>query len=254
MQKSLFIFCFLLVVVGIKSTAQDTLPKITVKNISNKIIISWQTTYGANISAINIQRSSDSLRNFTTIGSVLEPMNRENGYVDAKPPGLKMFYRVFVAFEGGTYVFTKSYRPTIDSVAAVMPSLSPFYPGLKTDSVKLAHALPPPLVLPVIITPKGFVASKFIFTGKDNNIIINLPDALRHQYSVKIFDEKERLLFEIPKISEPYFVIEKVNFLRAGWFYFKLFDEKELKEKNQFYIPKEGKTGIPLQEYGKKFW
>jgi hypothetical protein len=62
------------------------------------------------------------------------------------------------------------------------------------------------------------------------------------------------LLFEIPKISEPYFVIEKVNFLRAGWFYFKLFDEKELKEKNQFYIPKEGKIGIPLQEYGKKFW
>jgi hypothetical protein len=247
MQKSFFIFCFFLSIVGFTSKAQDTLPKLTVKNISHKIIISWKTTYGANITAINIQRSSDSLKNFTTIGSVLEPMNRENGYVDTKAPGVNMFYRVFVAFEGGTYIFTKSYRPVIDTAVIIVqkPVILPPSIIIKPDTIK---------VVPIPVVPKGFVASKYIFTGKENNVIINLPEAGKRLYTIHFFDEKDRPVFEILKIAEPYFIIEKVNFLHSGWFYFKLFEDTVLKEKNQFYIPKEGKTGIPPQEMGKKFW
>ena len=98
-----------------KIYGQDTLPKISVVDRFGKIIISWKNTYGATISNINIQRSTDSLKRFTTIGSVLNPMNMENGYVDSKSPGGKIFYRVFVAFEGGDYLFSRSYRPVIDS-------------------------------------------------------------------------------------------------------------------------------------------
>jgi len=239
MRKYCFVFCFFVVIAGGRSIAQDTLPKLTVKNISNKIIISWKTTYGANITAINIQRSSDSLRNFTTIGSVLEPMNRENGYLDAKAPGSNMFYRVFVAFEGGTYIFTKSYRPVIDTVSNKSDNLQS---AIITDALKL---------IPVII--KGFVPSKYIFTGKENNVIISLPEAGKRLYTIKFFDEKDRQVFEILKVAEPYFIIEKVNFLHSGWFYFKLFENEVLREKNQFYIPKEGKIGIPPQEMDKKF-
>src|SRR4051794_34169588 len=93
---------------------QDTLPKISVKSTDGRVIISWKNNYGAQISNINIQRSSDSLKRFSTIGSVLNPMNRENGYLDTKPPG-NVFYRVFVAFNGGSYVFSRSYRPTVDT-------------------------------------------------------------------------------------------------------------------------------------------
>jgi hypothetical protein len=39
--------------------------------------------------------------------------------VDAKPPQGKIFYRVFVAFEGGDYVFSRSYRPVIDTTKEV---------------------------------------------------------------------------------------------------------------------------------------
>ncbi|MEN9568937.1 MAG: hypothetical protein RL172_168, partial [Bacteroidota bacterium] len=66
--------------------AQDTLPIISVKKISDKVIVSWVNNYGANISTINIQRSKDSLKNYTTIGSVLDPMNKENGFVDGRVP------------------------------------------------------------------------------------------------------------------------------------------------------------------------
>ncbi|MBS1497513.1 MAG: hypothetical protein JSS85_11630, partial [Bacteroidetes bacterium] len=52
-------------------SAQEILPNITVKNISGKIIVSWQSLYNQPTATINIQRSYDSLKNFTTIGSVL---------------------------------------------------------------------------------------------------------------------------------------------------------------------------------------
>ncbi len=253
MQKPLVLICFFFSIAVQQSMAQDTLPKITVKNISNRIIISWKSTYGANISNINIQRSSDSLKNFRTIGSVLEPMNKENGYVDQKPPGFNMFYKVFVAFEGGTYVFTKSYRPVIDTVTTVTGISrltgdinSEFVKGVKAKADSAKFPAPPPV-------PRTFVPSRNIFTAKESNVVISLPNAATHQYSIKFFDDKDRQLFDVPKITEQYLIIEKVNFLHSGWFYFKLYDMGVQIEKNQFYIPREGKFGIPSGEMGRIF-
>jgi len=249
MQKTVFILFILFSFSRQQAAAQDTLPRLTVKNINNKIIVSWKMNYGANISTINIQRSKDSLRNFTTIGSVLEPMNRENGYVDYKATSPDMFYRVFVAFMGGTYLFTKSYKPVKDSITS--NGLSAIEEDKLLQSEKPTTDLNP--VKPTVAKPYVYTPSKFIFTGKENSIIIQLPDAGNNQYSVKFFDDKDKPVFEIGKVTEPYLIIEKVNFLHSGWFYFKLFDNGILKEKNQFYIPKEGKTGIPPSEIDRKF-
>jgi hypothetical protein len=262
-----YIFFLLLISFSSRLSAQDTLPRITVRNISNKVIVSWKNNYGANISNINIQRSSDSIKNFTTIGSVLEPMNRENGFVDSKMPNPNMFYRVFVAFEGGRYVFSKSYRPAKDLEVAtvitgedkqednqVLIEAPPAVAGTKAKPGTKLWPVPPPLPMPLPPVPKYvFAASKFIYTGKDNNIIIELPGAPASRFSVKFYDEKDNPIFEIKKITEPYLIIEKVNFKHAGWFHFKLFDNGILKEKNQFYIPKEGKTGIPPNEMSRQF-
>jgi hypothetical protein len=270
-----YIFFLILISVSSRLLSQDTLPRITVKNISNNIIVSWQNAYGANISNINIQRSSDSIKNFITIGSVLEPMNRENGFVDSKAPYPKMFYRVFVAFEGGRYLFSKSSRPikdsasgnssvvvgtrpednitgTTENIAYTPSSITKAIAGT-TPGTKL-YRIPPPLPLPPPPVPKNlFVPSKFIYTGKDNNIIIDLAVNPGNRFSVKFYDVKDNPIFEIKKLAEPYLIIEKVNFKHAGWFYFKLFDNGILKEKNQFYIPKEGKTGIPPNELNRPF-
>jgi len=233
--KPLFI-SFLILGISSGSFAQDTLPRITVKSFGNKVIVSWRTTYGARITAINIQRSGDSVKNFTSIGSVLEPNNRENGFVDSKAPAQNMFYRVFVAFAGGSYTFSKSYRPVIDtgSTGDEMPDVPP------------AHQYVPE-------EPSGFVASKYIYTGKDDNVIIDLPDAGNSKYSIKFFDDNDKPVFEINKVTEPYLIIEKVNFLRSGWFYFKLYENGIIKERHDFYIPKEGKHGIPPDEIKKRF-
>jgi len=231
--KPLYILCFFFLACSMQTLAQDTLPRISVRNTNSKVIVSWRTTYGARITNINIQRSYDSLKNFTSIGSVLEPNNRENGFVDARPPKDGMFYRVFVAFAGGSYVFSKSYKPSVDTLGSIPENVQSYQPE-------------------TIETP-GFVASRFIFTGKDNNVVIDLPDAATSKYSVKFFDENDKPVFELSKIAEPYLIIEKVNFVHSGWFYFKLYENGIIKEKNQFYIPREGKYGIPADEIRRRF-
>lgn len=243
LSKTLYTTCLSILACCATSHAQDTLPRLTVRNISNKIIISWRTTYGAKISTINIQRSADSIKNFTTIGSVLEPNNRENGFVDSKAPSPNMFYRVFIAFDGGRYIFTRSYKPFIDTTSPPSPIVEP--QATEPTKTVIAPATPP--------VPTGFIPSKFIFTGKDNNVVIELPDAGTSKYSIKFFDENDIPVFEIGKVSDPYLIIEKVNFLHAGWFYFKLYENGVIKEKNQFYIPKEGRYGIPPDELKRKF-
>jgi hypothetical protein len=219
--------------------AQDTLPKISVKSRDGKIIISWKNNYDTLVSYINIQRSGDSIKRFSTIGSVLNPMNKENGYVDGKPPGGKIFYRVFVAFDGGSYVFSHSYRPVLDTAKAAVIAVAEEQKEKEKEKEK-------EIVKP--FTPNIFVASKFVFTGKDNNVIINLPNAANEKYSVKFFDENDNLLFEVQSIKEPYLILEKANFLHSGWFKFHLLDNDILLEKYKFYIPKDGKNAAGSKE------
>lgn len=81
--------------------------------------------------------------------------------------------------------------------------------------------------------------SQYVYTERDGNIVISLSDAPRKQYSVKFFEENETELFEIKQVKESYITLDKANFLRAGWFWFELYEEGKLKEKHRFYIPKD---------------
>jgi hypothetical protein len=239
MLRILFITIFFATLFTRQCVAQDTLPNISVKNYSGKIVISWKNNYGGKISTINIQRSMDSLKNFITFASVLNPMNKENGIVDSKPPDVTMFYRVFVAFEGGNYIFTQSQRPVTDSIRPVeKPTPREAFKlvvdsqGIKTQQViKNIVPVAPPVVL-----------GKYIFTGKDNNVIITLADATKKKYSIKFFDDKGNFVFEVKKIQEPFLILDKVNFIHAGLFNYELYDNGELLEKYRVIISKDIKT------------
>jgi hypothetical protein len=238
MLKLLSTFLFCAILLANKAVAQDTLPNISVKDIGGKMIVSWKNTYGARITNINIQRSADSIKNFTSIGTVLDADNRENGFVDYKSPGGKIFYRVFVAFAGGRYIFSKSHQPVKDTSTGI-ESLPP-----ATEVQGAEDAVKP-------TAPKGFVASRFVYTGKDNNVVISLADAVLKKYSIKFLDENGNPVFEIKKITEPYLIIEKVNFLRSGWFHFELYENGSLLEKHKFFVPKDGKHTGTFSEKGK---
>jgi hypothetical protein len=92
------------------ANAQETLPGFSASLKSNgKVLISWRNGYPS-VNQISIQRSSDSLRNFTTLITVPDPRIPENGFVDGKAHGSKMFYRIFILFPNSKYMFTKSRR------------------------------------------------------------------------------------------------------------------------------------------------
>ncbi len=229
MRKLVFIF-FILFAVQKNSFAQDTLPKISVTQISNKVLVSWVNPF-TSVTTINIQRSYDSLKGFTTIGSVMNVKALDNGFVDSKEFIPAQYYRVFISFEGGTYMFTQSHRPHIDTTKNVVNEI--------TEVIKQS----PPV-------KTFFIPSKMVYTGKENNVVISLPDAGKKKYSIKFFEEDGTPLFEIKKITESYLTLDKANFIHAGLFNFEIYADGALIEKHKFYIPKDGQPMPALDVNG----
>jgi len=262
MKKYTFLTSLLCILAIQYVSAQQVLPGITVKDFNGKIVVSWQNAYNVPVTNISIQRSYDSTKNFSTIGSVLNPQNLENGFADDNPPYKKMYYRVFISFEGGSYLFSATARPVkdppppkkeivkipndtivdkpTDTIATVTNPVTnpvtniprfPWEVSTITDSIaKLPRK-------EVITYP-----SQRIFTGRENNLVIHLHDAAIKKYSVKFYDEMDSLLFELTKLKEEYLIVEKVNFVHSGWFHFELFENGKLIEKNKFFIGKDGRN------------
>jgi hypothetical protein len=222
--------------------AQDTLPGFTVKNNRGKISVSWLNKYTAVVKGISIQRSYDSSKSFSSITNVVNPNDAVNGFMDLNAPYDKMFYRLFIAFDSGAYIFTASQRPEVDpsfDFTNVMIKLreenaaerkgGKIKPIVKSENQ--GSTLPKKEEIPY--------PSQRIFTGKDNNIVISIADFKPDRYVIKFFDEEKKPLFVLNKITEGDFVIEKFNFLHTGWFFFELYEDEKLLEKNKFYIPKD---------------
>jgi hypothetical protein len=95
--------------------AQDTLPDFTVISRGNRVLLSWKNQFPV-VKQINIQRSFDSTRNFTTIMSIPDPKLPENGFVDPKPVNIQQFYRLFILLDSGKYIFTVSKRPDPEGI------------------------------------------------------------------------------------------------------------------------------------------
>lgn len=233
-------YCLLLFLVFLfqkNCSAQDTLPKISVTQLGKKVLVSWNNPF-TNVTHINIQRSSDSLRNFTTIGSMLDVSPGVNGFTDPKEfiPS-DQYYRLFISFHGGYYIFTKSHRPGKDTFAQVPMIENPkIEKKVVTETLKYNGNL--------------FVPSKHIFTGKDNNVIISLPDAAKKKYSIRFYRADGSFLFEVSKIEEPLLTLDKANFLRSGLFIFELYDNNIIIERHKFYIPKDGQPMPEMDAQG----
>ena len=78
--------------------------------------------------------------------------------------------------------------------------------------------------------------SLYIFTTDNNEIKLELPSVSKHHYRVKFFDNTGYLLFEMKHVKEQELILDKTNFLHAGWYFFDLYEDEQLKEKNKFYL------------------
>ncbi len=227
-----FLFFSILFALQKNCFAQDTLPKITVTQLGKKVLVSWNNPF-TNVSNINVQRSPDSLKNFTTIGSLLDVSPGVNGFADPKEfiPS-DQYYRLFISFQGGSYIFTKSHRPGKDTLNEIPEIEKPVTAEISTNYRNL------------------FVPSRNVYTGKDNNVIISLPDARRKKYSIRFYRSDGSFLFEVSKINESLLTLDKANFLRSGLFIFELYDNHIIIERHKFYIPKDGQPMPAMDTQG----
>jgi hypothetical protein len=139
---------------------------------------------------------------------------------------------LFISFHGGSYIFTKSQRPRKDTLSLIAVVEKPKEVEKPGNSRNL------------------FIPSSHVFTGKDNNVIISLPDAAHKKYSIRFYRADGKFLFEISKVKENFLMLDKANFLRSGLFIFEIYDNRIIIERNKFYIPKDGQPMPAMDAQG----
>jgi hypothetical protein len=247
--------------------AQGNLNMAISKLADDKVRIEWQNPYDDSIVQINVQRSWDSARNFMTIFVPLSPELPVNGYVDQTDGYNARYYRIFYVLADGRFFFTKSKRNSTgsdftseipeDKAAdknflivihdddTVIAQLN--YDGYKRfrDSIvnytrdTLYSLTDADVLIRYYNNNIRWIPSTHIFTTTDGYVQVYLTDALQKNYHLRFYDEFHKLLFTIQHIPEPQFLLDKTDFLHAGWFYFELLEDNKVRERNKFYIPKD---------------
>jgi hypothetical protein len=254
--------------------AQDSLPAFSVVNKgNNRIVISWNNKY-KQLKQISIQRSTDSIANFKTLFTVVDPNLPQNGYLDTRAPGDKMFYRLYILVDGSNFIFSKTKRPTNDSIRnalaadtlvksitdssylkVVQKIITQNLPDSALTSEELiilrkyrntkqdllADSLKAKIDIAIRNKTKPELAIPMyrIIASKDGVVRVSLKDFEVKKYTIRFYEDDDSFLFEIKNIKEASLMLDKSNFHHAGWFKSELFENEKLIEKNRFFIPKE---------------
>ncbi|GAA4747955.1 hypothetical protein [Flavisolibacter ginsenosidimutans] len=230
------------VLLSVLAFSQDTLPKFNVRNMgmdadgNARIIIGWVNPYDS-LKQISVQRSHDSLKNYTTLVTLADANAKFNGFADNKALNDHMFYRLFIVKKDGSYFFTAPKKPGFDTAKVALPA-GPT--GNANNPIGTNPRETPEIKKPeVVIKKPTFVPSFYVYTNKDGYVYVNLPDADRQKYHIKFFEEDGSPLFEIKTINRTGLTLDKTDFMHAGWFLFELYNDDKLVEKSKFYLTKE---------------
>ncbi len=95
------------------------------------------------------------------------------------------------------------------------------------------------LLIKPFVPKEIYKPSIYVFTGRDGNVTVALPQNSDKKYQVKFFEEDHTPLFELKEVKQSPLTLDKSNFLHSGWFRFELYENGVLREKHRFYIPKD---------------
>ena len=265
MNKLLLLILFLSLA-NIFASAQQKFQLHVTKAGDTKVKVEWTNPFGDSIVQLNIQRSWDPVRNFRTVFAPLSPELPQNGYID-EAEGYAMYYRAFYVLSDGSFFFSPAKKPTLgidvtndvseeqladtnflvtvhdeDSVIAQLTyaQFKKFKDSIVNYTRDTLFSLTDADVLVRYYNNNiRWVPSTYVFTNDDGYLQIYLADALQKNYRLRVFDENHKPLFNIQHITEPQLVLDKTDFMHAGWFYFELYENDRLKERSKFYIPKD---------------
>jgi hypothetical protein len=96
-----------------------------------------------------------------------------------------------------------------------------------------------PYIEPYHEPKEVYKISAYVFTSKDGNVMIALPDYAHKKYYVAFYEMDSTQVMVVKEIRDGELIIDKTNFGHSGWFRFELYEDGKLKEKNKFLIPRE---------------
>jgi len=237
------VFAFLLLILAGRAAAQPLLPDIIGVTQKGVNILAWTAQYDG-LKSIAVQRSSDSVYNFTTIGYVKNLKKGPQGFIDGHPNPGANWYRLYIVFSSDLTWYSNRFKLRVDSAdlvkAAVLPpndslqrlvkTAATALAGVKVDSAtgltigKIPDALPDPAAVAV----ETYIRSQYVFTNPfTGHVNVEVPAVRTTSYTIQFFDAQNRRVLEIPRVPESPIVIDKRNFQRKGLYRFDLLRNRE---------------------------
>lgn len=244
------IFIVFLLSLSTVSQAQPQLPDMASATQKGLVVLGWTAQWDG-IKSIAVQRSSDSVYNFTTIGYVKNLKKGPQGFIDGHPMPGKNYYRLYIAFASDltwfsnrTLVVVDSAQilaagviPTNDSLQRLVANTLPALANAKVDSTT-GRTVTGTVALPKL-TPAvpEIIPSPYVFTNPfTGHINIELPDVFEHQYGVRFYDGTDKMVLDLARVPESPVVLDKRNFQKKGIFRFEILRDQKKWEKGYVSI------------------
>lgn len=239
--------------------AQPVLPDIVGATDKGINVLSWVAQYDG-IKSIAVQRSSDSVFNFATIGYVKNLKKGQQAFIDGHPAPGNNWYRLYIAFSSDLTWYSNRFKIHVDSSAilakGVLPpndSLQklasrikvdtssarlPAQPGKPVDTLQqLVNKIRLSIPDPGEVDAYSYIKSQYVFTNPfTGHITMEIPDVKKYHYSIKFFDLNNRKVLEIQKVLESPVIVDKRNFQKKGLFKFELMRGSEKLESGYITI------------------
>lgn len=214
------------------TVALPALPDFNLENKDGFNVISFYNNYENGVKAITVLRSSDSIVNFTTIGTIPQQKKGSAVFIDPRPLVGKNWYQVRMEFTSG--VDFKSNLRSIEIDSATIAKQKPIASTeelQKAANKALEDAKPIEAVVAAQTQQLSYTQSRYVYTNPfSGNIMIELADALTTNYKLEFFDaQKKRVLF-VPRVNKNVVILDKRNFNENGLYSFKLYKNSVLLE------------------------
>lgn len=230
------------------------LPDMIAATDKGVVILNWDNQYKG-LKSIAVQRSSDSVFNYVTVGYVANLKEGPQAFIDGHPNPGENWYRLNIGFSSDLTWFSNRVKINIDSAdilnKGVVPpndSLQKYASTVKIDMDEIvasskdkdgkvsANKGNVSINLPTDPNANQFsyIKSQYVFTNPfTGHVTVQLPGDGRSIYAIEFYtmNENTKPMLEIPRIRHKEVIIDKRNFGKKGIYKFMLYEgDKKMEE------------------------
>lgn len=241
-MRRFLLLAFSVLLTAVTTQAQPLLPDLVGVTQKGVNILAWTAQYDG-LKSIAVQRSSDSVYNFTTIGYVKNLKKGPQGFIDGHPTPGNNWYRLYIAFSSdltwysnrfklrvdSTDIANKGVLPPNDSLQKSVKSAAAALANIRLDSSGATIGKIPEAALPdaASVAIETYIRSQYVFTNPfTGHVNIEVPNARTTAYSIRFYDAGERAVLDISRVPESPVVIDKRNFQKKGLYRFELYRDR----------------------------